>query len=61
MSNNSSIRSSDASVLTGMSEGEEFSALADFLKPRIEQARRGELSGRSVDDIRLEERERAGS
>lgn len=51
----------DAPSLTGMSEDEAFSALADFLQPRIEQARQGELSSKSIADIRREERERAGS
>ena len=34
-----------------MSEGQAFTALANFLEPRIEQARRGELSGKSLDEI----------
>lgn len=46
--------------LGGMSEKEAFSALAEFLQPRIEQARRGELSTKSVGDIRREARERTG-
>ncbi|WP_424930695.1 antitoxin [Amaricoccus tamworthensis] len=50
----------EAPALDGMTEGEAFSALADFLKPRIEQAHRGELSAKSMDDIRREARERAG-
>ena len=50
----------DAPALDGMSEDEAFKALADFLKPRIEQARRGQLTGKSVEDIRREERKRAG-
>lgn len=44
-------------ALDSMSEYEAFRALADFLEPRIEQARRGELSTKSVADIRREERE----
>lgn len=43
-----------------MSEEEAFCALADYLQPRIEQARRGELSTKSVGDIRREAREQAG-
>ncbi|MBI1220955.1 MAG: antitoxin [Rhodobacteraceae bacterium] len=50
----------EAPALGGMSEDEAFSALADFLKPRIEQARRGDLSTKSVDDIRREARQQAG-
>ena len=47
-------------ALEGMTEDEAFSALSDFLKPRIEQARQGELSSKSLDDIRREAREQAG-
>jgi hypothetical protein len=50
----------DAPALDGMSEDEAFKALANFLEPRIEQARRGGLSGKSLDEIRREERKRAG-
>lgn len=50
----------DAPALGGMSEDEAFIALANFLGPRIEQARRGQLSGKSLDEIQREERERAG-
>ena len=46
-------------ALEGMTEDEAFSALADFLKPRIEQARRGEVSSKSLADIRREAREQA--
>ena len=51
---------SDTPALEGMSEDKAFTALANFLEPRIEQARRGELSGKTVEDIRREERKRAG-
>ena len=51
---------SEVPALEGMSEAEALSALTDFLKPRIDQARRGELSVKSMDDIRREARERAG-
>lgn len=44
----------------GMSEDEAFTALASFLEPRIEQARLGQHSGKSLDEIRREERKRAG-
>ena len=50
----------DAPPLQGMTEDEAFSALSDFLKPRIDQARRGELSAKSIDDIRREARKQAG-
>lgn len=50
----------DAPALDGMDEDEAFKALTNFLEPRIEQAKRGELSGKSVEDIRREERKRAG-
>lgn len=50
----------DAPALDGMSEDEAFKALANFLEPRLEQARRGQLSGKSVENIRRDERKRAG-
>jgi len=50
----------DTPALAGMREDEAFMALANFLEPRIEQARRGQLSGKSLDEIRREERKRAG-
>jgi len=50
----------DAPALEGMSDDEAFSALADFLKPRIEQARRGELSTKSLGDIPREAHKQAG-
>lgn len=50
----------EAPNIDNMTEDEAFSALADFLKPRIEQARRGELSTKSMSDIRREAREQAG-
>lgn len=49
-----------APALDGMSEDQAFMALANFLEPRIEQARRGQLSGKSLDETRREERSRAG-
>ncbi|MEQ8903168.1 MAG: antitoxin [Roseovarius sp.] len=48
----------DAPALDGTSEDEAFTALTNFLKPRIEQARHGQLSGKSLDEIRREERKR---
>lgn len=50
----------DAPAVDGMNEDQAFMALANFLEPRIEQARRGQLSGKSLDEIRREERSRAG-
>ena len=50
----------DAPSLDGMSDVEAFASLAKFLEPKIEQARRGQLSEKSVEDIRREERRRAG-
>jgi len=46
----------EAPALDGMSEEDAFSALADYLQPRIEQARRGELGPvaglcRSIDHV----------
>ena len=46
----------DAPPLDEMNEEEAFSALSEFLKPRIDQARRGELSTKSVTDIHREAR-----
>lgn len=50
----------DAPALNDMSEDEAVAALADFLKPRIEQARLGEFSTKSMADIRREARKRVG-
>jgi hypothetical protein len=50
----------DTPALDDMSEDQAFMALANVLEPRVEQARRGELSGKSLDEIRREERKRAG-
>ena len=50
----------DAPALDAMSEEEAFGALTEFLRPRIEQAERGELSAKSVSDIRREARAQAG-
>jgi hypothetical protein len=47
-------------ALDDMSEAEAVAALADFLKPRIEQARRGEFSKKSLADIRREAHQQAG-
>ena len=47
-------------ALDDMSEAEAVAALADFLKPRIEQARRGEFSKKSLADIRRDAHEQAG-
>ncbi len=50
----------EAPALDGMTEDEAFSALAKFLEPRIDQARRGELSDKSIEDIRRDARKQAG-
>ena len=50
----------DAPALDDMDEDEAVAALADFLKPRIEQARGGELSTKSMADIRREAHDQAG-
>jgi Antitoxin ParD len=50
----------DAPALDYMSEAEAVAALADFLKPRIEQARLGEFSKKSLADIRREAHQQAG-
>ena len=46
--------------IEGMSEAEALKALSEFLEPRIEQARRGEFSPRSPEDIRRAAHKRAG-
>ncbi|MBP0617806.1 antitoxin [Jiella mangrovi] len=46
--------------IDAMSDDEAIAALANFLKPRIEQVRRGELSTKSMTDIRREARAEAG-
>ena len=50
----------DAPALDGMREDEAIAALADFLKPRIEQARLGALSAQSMADIQREAHKLAG-
>ena len=50
----------DAPPLEEMTEDQALNALAAFLEPRIEQARRGELSNKSMDEIRREARTQAG-
>ena len=50
----------DAPALDDMTEQEAFGALNDFLRSWIDQVRRGELSTRSVVDIRREARAQAG-
>ena len=50
----------DAPALHDMSEDEAVAALAAFLKPRIEQARRGEFSTKSFADIRREAHKQVG-
>ena len=50
----------DAPALDDMSEDEAVAVLADFLKPRIEQARLGEFSTKSMADIRRDAHKQAG-
>jgi hypothetical protein len=50
----------DAPALDDMSEDEAVVALANFLRPRIEQARLGEFSTKSMADIRRDARTQAG-
>ena len=50
----------DAPALDDMSEDEAVVALADFLRPRIEQARLGEFSAKSMADIRRDAHKQAG-
>ena len=50
----------DAPALDDMSEDEALAALTDFLKPRIEQARRREFSTKLMADIRREAHDQAG-
>ena len=50
----------EAPALNNMTEDEAVAALADFLKPRIAQARRGEFSAKTMDDIRHEAHKQAG-
>jgi uncharacterized protein (DUF1778 family) len=49
----------EAPAIDDMSEVEALEALSEFLKPRIEQARRGEFSTKSFEDIRQSARKRA--
>jgi uncharacterized protein (DUF1778 family) len=50
----------EAPALDDMSEDEAVAALAAFLQPRIEQARRGEFSKKSMADIRREAQKQVG-
>ncbi|WP_339644375.1 hypothetical protein [Jannaschia helgolandensis] len=50
----------DAPALDEVSEDEAVAALADFLKPRIEQTRQGELSNRTISDLRRKARRQVG-
>lgn len=50
----------DTLNLDTMSENEAVAALSDFLKPRIEQAQRGEFSTKSMNNIRREVRKQVG-
>lgn len=50
----------DAPATEEMTEEQAFAVLSDHLQPRLEQAQRGELSGKSFEEIRKEARRRAG-
>ncbi len=50
----------EAPALDDMSEDEAVAALAAFLQPRIEQARRGEFSTKPIADIRREAHKQVG-
>tara|TARA_E500000318_G_scaffold45176_1_gene42667 strand:+ start:7203 stop:7469 length:267 start_codon:yes stop_codon:yes gene_type:complete len=50
----------DVPTVQGMNEADALAALSDFLKPRLEQARHGEFSERSIEDIRQAARKQAG-
>ncbi len=43
-----------------MSEMQALEALSDYLKPRLEQAKKGEFSSKSFEDIRKDAKNRAG-
>lgn len=49
----------DAPLLDGMSEEDALDALTEFLAPRIEEARRGVVSSKSIRDVRREARAQA--
>lgn len=49
----------DTPPINGMSDADAFAALSDFLKPRIDQARRGDLSNKSIADIKHDARKQA--
>jgi uncharacterized protein (DUF1778 family) len=50
----------EAPIVDVMSEAQALEALSNVLKPRIEQAQRGEVSTKSFEDIRKEAHRRAG-
>lgn len=50
----------DAPPIDDMSDTEAFAKLSDFLKPRIDQARHGDLSNKSIADIKRDARKQAG-
>ena len=50
----------DAPALNGMSDDEAVATLAEFLRPRIKQARLGEFSTKSMADIRREAHKQVG-
>ena len=50
----------EAPAVEDMSETQALDTLSEFLKPRIEQAQRGEFSTKSFEDIRHNAHKRAG-
>ena len=50
----------DAPKVDGMSGDDALAALSDFLEPRVEQAKRGEISKKSAKEIRKKAHLRAG-
>ena len=50
----------EAPAVEDMSEEQALEALSDFLKPRVEQAQRDELSTKSFEDIRGDAHRLAG-
>ena len=50
----------ESPAVDGLSEDEALAALAEFLQPRLKQAREGARSTKSLDDIRKKAHRQAG-
>ena len=50
----------DAPAIESMSEADALAALSAYLEPRIAEARRGEVSQKSIEEIRRAARDQAG-